>query len=124
MGFRPVQSVCYSTMTNKETPTEAYKATLVFLKEEEIYEDDTYIETIEEEAFTITVYTKYSPATGLHTLQPFMVIDGEPAEIELDDMLDYDLVTPNPWDIIQTNLAEYLSETDCLPEWHTMSKED
>jgi len=111
-------------MTNPETNTEAHKATLVFLKEEEIYDNDTYIETIEEEAFTLTVYTQYNPATGLHTLQPFMEIDGEPAQIEQDDMAIYDLASPTAWDILQTNLAEYLSETDGLPDWSSMSTED
>ena len=110
-------------MTNKETNTEAYKATLIFTTEEEIYEDDTYIETIEEDAFTVTVYTKYNPATGLHTLQPFMEVNGEPAMIEEDDMDIYNLRNPHAWDTLQTNLAEYFSETDCLPEWHTFDTE-
>ena len=112
-------------MTNKETNTEAYRANLIFTREEEIYEDDTYIETIEEDAFTITVFGEYNPATGLHTLEPFLIIDdGTSALIEEEDRDIYDLRGEKPWDIIQTTLAEYLSETDCLPEWHMMSKED
>ena len=104
-------------MTNKDINTEAYKATLNFFTEEEIYEDDTYIETIEEEAFTLTVYTTLDKATGLHTLQPFMEIDGEQAMIEEDDMQEFDLATPNPWDILMGNLSEYLALADGIPEW-------
>jgi hypothetical protein len=111
-------------MIKTELTTEAYKATLQFYKEIVINEDDYQTQSFDEEAFTLTVYTTQDKVTGLHTLQPFMEVDGKPTLIEADDMQEFDLATPNLWDALLGNLSEYLALADGLPEWsHSYSPE-
>jgi hypothetical protein len=112
-------------MIKEKYTTRAFRTTLKFCQEIVINMDDYHTQTIEVETLTVTVCGELNLATKLHTLYPRIHFDGEFTDIDEDDMEIYNLNGEKTWEEIQTNLAEYFSELEEFPVWHTMEhKED
>jgi translation initiation factor 2 beta subunit (eIF-2beta)/eIF-5 len=107
-------------MIKTELNTRTCRTTLKFCQEIVINMDDYHTQTIKVETLTVTVCGELNLDTELHTLYPKIHFDEKWTDIDLDDMEIYNLNGEKTWKEIQTNLAEYFSELEVFPEWHTM----
>ena len=111
-------------MIKEKYTARPFRTTLKFCQEIVINMDDYHTQTIEVETLSLKVCGKLNLATELYTLCPTIYFDGEFTDIDEVDMEIYNLTGEKTFEEIQTNLAEYFSELEGFPVWHTMEYQE